>query len=273
MSDTFIVADVDSPASAAMVSPSALAWRAVIGGALAAVAVTVILVTLGSGIGLSVASPYPNAGASAATLGTAAVIWLVVTQWIASAVGGYLTGRLRTTWTGVHSHEVFFRDTAHGFLAWALATVIGAFVLTTAVSGAIATGVHAGATATQGAGASVAGNGYYVDSLFRSDHPVPALAGTDYRAEAGRILATDLAGGEVSAPDRNYLAQLVAAGTGLSQADAQKRVDEVIDRVKAAANTARKTAASLSIVTALSMLIGAFIAAVAAVLGGRERDA
>jgi hypothetical protein len=129
------------------------------------------------------------------------------------------------------------------------------------------------------AAAQASGNDYYVDSLFRSDHPADTSA-ADVRGEAGRILAMGRRNGEVSAPDRSYLATLVAARTGLSPADARRRVDEVIAQAKAAeqklqdaADAARKTAARLSIVTALSMLIGAFIASVAAVLGGRERDA
>jgi hypothetical protein len=214
---------------------------------------------------------------------------LVITQWIASGMGGYLTGRLRTGWVGVHSHEVFFRDTAHGFLAWALATVVTAAVVASAASGVIATGSQAVATAASGAAsaatqgvpaATQGGNGYYVDSLFRTDHPDAGTSAADVRGEAGRILAMGLRNGEVSAPDRSYLATLVAARTGLAPADARKRVDDVVAQASAAehklqdaADAARKTAARLSIVTALSMLIGAFIASVAAAVGGRERDA
>ncbi len=182
-----VVVDGSGPGTAPGILPGPLAWRAVVGGALVAVAATLVLTTLGAGIGLGVASPYPNAGASASTLSVAAVVWLVVMQWIASGMGGYLTGRLRTKWVAVHTHEVFFRDTAHGFLAWALATVITAAVVASAASGAIGTGAHAVATATSGAAQAVgqaAGNGYYVDSLFRSDHPATDTSMADVRGEA-----------------------------------------------------------------------------------------
>jgi hypothetical protein len=107
---------------------SAVSWAAIIAGAVAATAATVILLVLGTGVGLSVVSPWYGAGASAATVGVSAVVWLVVVQWISSGLEGFLAGRLRTKWVGVHTHEVFFRDTAHGFLAWSLATVAGALV-------------------------------------------------------------------------------------------------------------------------------------------------
>jgi len=283
MSDMVVVVDGSSPVVSPGVQSAALAWRAVIGGALVAVAATLILAALGSGIGLSIASPFPGSGASAGTIGVAAVIWLVVTQWIASGMGGYLAGRLRTKWVGVHTHEVFFRDTAHGFLAWALATVITAVAIASIATGAVGAGTRAAATvasgAMQGAG-QAAGNGYYVDSLFRSDHPAADTSTADVRGEAGRILAMGLRNGDVSAADRGYLANLVAARTGLSPADARTRVDNVIGQAKAAeqkvedaADTARKNAARLSIVTALAMLIGAFIASVAGAVGGHERDA
>jgi hypothetical protein len=213
-------------------------------------------------------------------------IWFIVVQWVSAGIGGYLTGRLRTKWVGVHTHEVFFRDTAHGFLAWAVAAVLGAAILTSAVSSLLSGASHAAATVASGAteGASleaVQSNpfAYNVDSLFRSDHPSANPTEQDVRAEATRILAIDVKNGDVSASDRTYLSQLVAARTGLSQSDAEKRVDEVIAKTKAAdmkarqaADAARKAAATASIFTAVSMLIGAFIASAAAALGGRHRD-
>jgi hypothetical protein len=105
-------------------SASAVEWAAIVGGALAAVGISIILFTLGSGLGLSTISPWSFSNPSPTTFGMVAGVWLIVTQWIASAMGGYLTGRLRTKWVGIRTDEVFFRDTAHGFLAWALATVL-----------------------------------------------------------------------------------------------------------------------------------------------------
>ena len=116
---------------------SAVSWAAIIAGAVAATAATVILLVLGTGVGLSVVSPWYGAGASAATISVSAVVWLVVVQWISSGLGGFLAGRLRTKWVGVHTHEVFFRDTAHGFLAWSLATVAGALVFASVTASSV----------------------------------------------------------------------------------------------------------------------------------------
>jgi MFS family permease len=119
-------------------SASAVEWAAIVGGALAAVGVSIILFTLGSGLGLSTVSPWSWSNTSPTTFGMVAAIWLIITQWLASALGGYLTGRLRKKWVGIRTDEVVFRDTAHGFLAWALATVLMATFITLAAS-AVAT--------------------------------------------------------------------------------------------------------------------------------------
>jgi hypothetical protein len=274
---------------------SGVAWPAIIGGAFAAAALSLILLALGSGFGLASVSPWSNTGASATTFTVMTAIWLIVVQWLASGLGGYLTGRLRTKWVGLHTHEVFFRDTANGFLTWAVATVIGAAFLASAaasvVSGTatvvagVASGAAAGASqgvaeqASQSVGTIADPTAYFVDSLYRTDHPSANVSDGDVRAQSSRILLNGLRNGDVTAPDKTYLVLLVADRTGLSQADAAKRVDEVIAQAKAvevkarqAADTARKAGAYLSIFTALSMLVGAFIACVAAALGGQQRD-
>lgn len=280
-------------------SVSAVSWAPIIAGALAAASSTLILLLLGSGLGLSVISPWSTSGISATTFAVSAAIWVIVVQWLSSALGGYLTGRLRTKWVGVHDDEVFFRDTAHGFLAWALATILVAFILGSGLSSAVGGSVHAASTiasgAANGAGAGVAGQGgengatnvataYFVDALFRSASPATAGAQTPDSAaavtgEATRILLSSAATGQVSADDRSYLAQLVSARTGLSQADADARVNSVLQRIddaktkaKQAADTARKAGLTMSLIAALSLVVGAFIASVAALLGGSERD-
>lgn len=132
-------------------SASAVEWAAIVGGALAAVGVTIVLFTLGPGLGLASAPPWSFTSPSPTTFGTAAAIWLVVTQWLASAFGGYLTGRLRTKWVGIRTDEVLFRDTAHGFLAWALATFLMAALVTlgsAATAGVAAAGASSGTPAT-----------------------------------------------------------------------------------------------------------------------------
>ena len=276
---------------------SAVAWPAIIGGAFAAAAVSLLLLTLGSGIGLASVSPWSGAGVSATTFTVTAAIWLIVVQWLASAMGGYLTGRLRTKWVDMHTHEVFFRDTAHGFLTWAVASVIGAALLGSAVSSIVSGGAHmaAGLTSgvaqgasqvaaqslTQSSGDFLGSASYYIDTLFRSDHPSASASASsgEVRGEAGRILAMGLRNGEVPAADKTYLAQLVAAHTGLSPADAQKRVDDVMAQAQAAevkvretADATRKAGSSLAFYTFFSMLVGAFIASAAAALGGSQRD-
>ena len=187
---------------------------------------------------------------------------------LASTIGGYIAGRLRTKWVGVHTHEVFFRDTAHGFLAWGLATVVSAAFLAAAASN-IAGGASSGLSPTAGGPMD-----YYVDALLRSN-PTASPNTTDLRAtrtEIARILTSGLRGGDVPAPDRTYVAQVVAARTGLSQADADKRVSDVINQAKAALDNARKAAAKLSLWLTASLLIGAFAASLAATEGGYVRD-
>lgn len=282
-------------------SRSGVTWSAIFAGAAVAAAISLILVVLGSALGLASISPWEGRGASAATFSIGAAIWLIVTQWIASGLGGYLTGRLRVRWVGVHTHEVFFRDTAHGFLAWAVATLAGVAMLALAASLAASVGTHAAATVASGAAQGVAQRsdmrsvpgldapaGYFTDMLFRSENTPPANAtppatGTmpstrDSHAEASLILFRNI-GGDMSADDKAYLARLVAAQTGMSPDEAAKRVDTVNAQIKAAqvkaketADKARKTAATASLFAFLSLLIGAFIACVAAAFGGNQRD-
>jgi hypothetical protein len=267
-------------------SASAVSWTAVLAGAVVAASISLLLVVLGSGLGFASASPWSHEGASATTLSVMTLAWLIIVQWVASGLGGYITGRLRTKWVGVHTHEVFFRDTAHGFVTWAVATVIVAVVVasaaTTAVSGVTraASSVASGVTtigANAAASGAASGNGYEIDSLFRSTNANPV--NDQSRSEALRILARGITQGEVPAADRDYLVELVAARAGIPKEEAQQRVDSAITQLKAAevkareaADAARKAAASVSIFTALSMLIGAFIACVAAAIGGGQRD-
>lgn len=273
-----IIAGNDSPFSA-------VSWAAISSGALTAIATAVVLVSLAAGLGLTTISAWPHAGASATTFTIGTGIGLIVVQWISSGVGGYITGRLRTKWVGVHTHEVFFRDTAHGFLTWALATVVGTIFLASAASSVVGSGIHAATTLAGGAaeGAAQAATSsvspYDVDNLFRSDKPEPTASAQDVAVQASRILANGVSSGDVPAADRTYLAQLVSARTGLPQADAEKRVDDTIARVKAAeikarqaADAARKAAAEFAIFTALALVIGAFIASAAAAYGGTLRD-
>jgi hypothetical protein len=276
---------------------SAVSWPAIIAGALVASSLSLALLMLGAGLGLVSVSPWSNNNVSVTTFGILAAAWFIAVQLFTSGVGGYLAGRLRTRWVSVHTDEVFFRDTAHGLLVWAVGAVISALLLTSAAS-SIASGVaHAGGAAMQAAGsaasgpasqlASQAGAGnsgaYFTDMLFRTDHPAVSDNPAASQAEVGRILATDAASGDMPAADKTYVAQVVAARTGLSQADAEKRVADVesqakaakgkaIETAKTAADAARKTGIYVALWAFISLLIGAFSASYMATLGGRIRD-
>lgn len=268
----------EAPGIATEASVSAVSWQAILGGAAADASITIVLVLLGLGLGFAAISPWPNAGATAATFSLVGGIWLIVVQWLSSGIGGFVTGRLRTKWVNVHTHEVFFRDTAHGFLTWAVAALFGAFVMASAVSSAVGTATRAAGTAVSGS-AQAAARAYDVDMLYRGEKPELAASDQQTQMETTRILARGMANGGVSDADKAYLVDQVAARTGLSHDDAQKRVDDVIAQEKAAetkarevADAARKSASAVSIFTALSMLIGAFIASAAAAYGGSLRD-
>jgi hypothetical protein len=250
---------------------SGVTCSAITAGAFATAALSLILLALGAGMGLSAISPWSNAGLSATGVGMAAIVWLIVVQIIASAIGGYLTGRLRVKWVAVHTHEVFFRDTAHGFLVWAVGLVISA-VFFAALTAAMATGAARGTAGYSGEGAVATGNGYFVDSLFRTDHPATDQNDASVRAEAGVILVHALRESDLSAQDKTYLGQLVAARTGLTQADAEQRVTDTVAAARQAADTARKAVAHMLYWLFVALLIGAFCASFAATIGGRQRD-
>lgn len=254
--------------STAVDESPAVSWGAVVAGAVAAAALTLVLLAFGAGMGFSSVSPWGNSGVSASTFQISTGIYLIVVAMLASTIGGFIAGRLRTKWVGVHTHEVFFRDTAHGFLAWGLATVVSAAFLAAAASN-IAGGISSGLAPTAGGPMD-----YYVDVLLRAN-PTANQNTTDLRAtrtEIARILTSGFRGGDVSAPDRTYVAQVVAARTGLNQADADKRVSDVINQAKTALDNARKAAAKLSLWLTASLLIGAFAASLAATEGGYVRD-
>jgi hypothetical protein len=267
--------------STAVKDQSAVSWAAVIAGGVTAAALTLVLLAFGAGMGFSAVSPWPNSGVSATTFKIATGLYLIVVAMLSSTVGGYIAGRLRTKWTGLHSEEVLFRDTAHGFLAWGTATVFGVAALASAatfiVGGATAGAVQAaGQSAAQSAGGP---NAYYVDMLFRPQPGQPTPAGQTaadsgtVRGEITRILSRGLReGGELPAADRTYLAQVVVMRTGISQPDAEKRVSEVIAQARSTADEARRAAAKLSLWLTAAMLIGAFSASLAAIEGGQLRD-
>jgi hypothetical protein len=265
---------------------SGVSWVSIAAGAVTACAVSLALLALGAGLGLSAVSPWSDSGVSASTFKNGSGIYLVLVAVISSAIGGYLAARLRTKWTGIHTNEAFFRDTAHGFIAWAFATLLSASVL-----GAAATHVVGGAASGLGAAAGQAAQNVnpsqiYVDRLFRLDMPVapaaPAPGGNPGSNASGNnavqaeVLRLWTAGfrdnAELSAADRAYVARLVAAQTGMNQADAERRVNDVIVEAKAAADATRKGGAKLAFWMTAALFFGAFAASLAAVEGGQLRD-
>jgi hypothetical protein len=309
----------------------AVSWGAIFAGAAGAAALSLILLILGTGLGLSSVSPWAGNGISAETFGVSTIVWITFTQLAASGMGGYLAGRLRTRWTSVQADEVYFRDTAHGFLAWAVASLVTAAALTSAVGAIVSGGAQVGASVAGGAvataGVAAAGGaaamgknagdasgspaamGYWVDTLFRKDAaaaaaptsvqgtasagvtaPTPAAAdGTaagaspNTLAEVSRIFVNSARTGTLPPADARYAGQLVAQRTGLSQQDAEKRVNDTFASLQAkakeaeiaamdAAEKARKASAYAALWLFVSLLAGAFMASLMATFGGRQRD-
>jgi hypothetical protein len=260
---------------------SAVSWAAIFAGAATAAAISLIMLVLGTGLGLSAVSPWSQRGIEAGTFGVSTILWISFTALVASGLGGYLAGRLRTKWAAVHTDEVYFRDTAHGFLAWAIATLVTAGMLTSAVgtvvsagASAASTGVAAAAAGAGATGAAAARQGasgapdrsltspYLLDSLFRApagapNQPSPtqtsAGEGADgangpsgTKGEVARIFANSIRTGQLPPEDVRYAGQLVAQRTGMSQQDAEKRVADTYNAAQAKlrdAETAAKDAA------------------------------
>lgn len=290
---------------AAIASP--VSWGAIFAGAVAAAGLSIILLFVGAGLGLSAASPWSRGGAGVAAIGIWAILWLSLTQILASWLGGYLAGRLRRKWVRVHDHEVTFRDTAHGFVAWALATVVTALISSSVVGSVVTGGVQAasnvaGTAATAavagavsgGAAATHSGNGamngsmdYFSDMLLRSTAGA-APANTrpldpNERAEVTRILGNAVRQGGLSGDDSRYLGQLVFQHTGLPPDQATQRVNSTFsalqerlrgaeNQAKQAADKARRDTAYTALWFAIVLFMGAFVASLSATFGGRTRD-
>jgi hypothetical protein len=250
-------------------SSSGLSWAAIIAGAVVAAALSLIMLALGAGFGLSLVSPWSNAGAAVSTVGTIAIIWLIATQVISSGLGGYLAGRLRTRWLSVHNDEVHFRDTAQGLVMWAVGVVITVSLLTTAAA-SMAGGMARHDESKNAAALTPDANSYFVDRLLRPEHPGGVDRDLAQQAEVGRLFTHVL---ETStASDTNYLGQLVAAKTGLSANDAARRVDETVNEARQAEVRLQQATAHLLLWIFIALLAGAFCASYSATVGGRQRD-
>ncbi|MFO6298719.1 hypothetical protein [Rahnella selenatireducens] len=296
-------------------SSSAVSWGAIFAGAAAAASLALILLMLGAGLGLTSVSPWENHGLDAGTVGIAAIAWLTFTQIVASGMGGYLSGRLRTKWVDTHTDEVYFRDTAHGFLAWAVAALISAVLLTSTLGTLVGGGakivgnVASGAASLANKSSAIPGSSmdYFVNTMFRANNPaIPANGAADpasstvapapatpsashesvspaQLAEVTGIFANSITSGALPQDDRQYVARLIAQNTGISQQEAEQKVQSTYDKAQAklkeakekaqqAADAARKTTSYLMLWTFISLLAGAFVASLCATFGGRQRD-
>lgn len=252
---------------------SAVSWGAIAAGAAAAAALSLVLLILGTGLGLGSVSPWSQNGITATTFGVSTILWVTLTQILASGMGGYLAGRLRTRWQATEQDEVYFRDTAHGFLSWAVASLATAALLASVIGSIVSGSVQAGASvagsavsaattaaATGGSDrtmAATAGDGgpvtYFVDSMFRRDSGAAAIGATPSSTPAGaqtslapvapnaasttevaRIFARSIRTNAMAPDDLRYVGQLVAERTGLPQAEADKRVSTAFTRAQAA---------------------------------------
>lgn len=325
MDDTTIVGDsvavVSAPAGGWGGAWSGISWSAAIAGAITAIAVSFIVIALGSGIGMAVVSPYSYSSPSATTMTVIGAVWLVFAQAVGYAVGGYVAGRARRVPTAMHTDEVKFRDGANGLVVWAIGVFVTAIVLVAAANKVenAAGNAAIGTLAVGTAGTSAVGQGpsvnYFTDTLLRSNPQNQANTGANagasatgnatggpaaatgapssatgngspgqtsaqpnnqQRGQINRLLVMSLGPNGISNDDRTYLAQLVAAQTGMSQNDAQQRVNTVLDQMKQdatrAADTARKAAAYVSFWTFMSLLFGAVCATLGGILGGDLRD-
>ena len=270
---------------------SAVSFSAIFAGALAMAASALVLAFIGVGMGFAIATPWSGAAAAATKFAASTAIALIIIEWLSAAIGGYVAGRMRVKWASVHDEQIFFEDTAHGFLAWSVATLFAAWLFAGAFASALSGGAHAlsAAASSPGHGAAnvatetaspLSGQvGYWTDELLRAPQGAAANASAgDARGEIERILHRDLTG-DIPQADRDYAAQLVSAKAGVDAAEAKKRVDTVVQQIAdakhsatALADSARKVAATTSLMTALALAIGAFIASAAAALGGWRRD-
>ena len=275
-----------------------LSWGAIIAGGLCAAAISFVLLTFGSAIGLSAVSPWPNTGLSATVALLIASLWAALAQVVGFASGGYVAGRVRNSWGSVVvAHERRFRDGMHGFIVWAVGLLVGAALVASAAGGLIRTGMQAGAALA----ASAAPADYAFDFLMRPAAaatmppaaPPPAATGTpqpqpmiwrlpnaqELQPSIVRIFADALQAGTLPPRDRAYLASLVSMRTGMAPADAEKRVDEAFQeakdaelKVRAAADKARKASLLAAFLAAATLAIGCAAACAGAVAGGRHRD-
>jgi hypothetical protein len=268
-------------------------WSAVFAGAVAASAISFVLLTAGTAIGLSLLSPDP-AHSYGKAAGSLAAFWALAVPILAFLIGGYIAGRMRGGWDGADADEVQFRDGIHGLLVWAVSIVIGGIIAALAATSAAHIGIEAGKAALPDRGTIVAAA---VDTMFRpqvaaaqvqtsperspgaptgATSPARPAASpstpAEARSEIARALTVAVSDGKLNGSEKAYLAQIVSAQTGLPPADAEKRVDEAYAQAVSAVDKARKASVVAALATATALLLGLAAAWYAAQHGGRHRD-
>ncbi len=272
--------------------PAYVEWGAIFAGAVLAAALSFVFLTFGAAIGLSAASPWPNSGASVKFLAGLAVFWTMVQQIGAFMAGGYIAGRMRSRWNETTQHEVEFRDGLHGGLVWAVGLVIGVAILMASAGAVARTGIETAGKAAAITASTTDPTDVLLDAMLRPANvaqatpqnappagtpaarprPPGAVGPDDSRAEMSRLIASSLVNGSMSAPDRTYLAQIVAQRTGVTQPEAEKRVNEAFTAAREAADKARRATILTGFVTAASLVISFGAAWWAALKGGQHRD-
>lgn len=245
-------------------------WSAIIAGTVVAMAVTFVLLTFGSAVGLSAVSPWTSTRGSITAVSFGAAFWLILVNIWAFGLGGYLAGRMRHRHSGASESEVHFRDGTHGAVVWATAVTLGAVVAAMAATSLARGGLDAAAAAARASGADPVG--IAADTLLRTSATGPNARSDDVRTEVTNLLARSAGRGEIAAADRTYLANVVAARSGIPPAEAEKRVNDTIAQMKTAADRARKTAIVVGFITAATLLLGAVAAWWGATTGGQHRD-
>ena len=285
---------VQVAAEPARAGSSYVEWGAVIAGAVAATAISFILLTAGAAVGLSVVSPYPGQSNGSLVLYLAA-FWSIFTPILALLIGGYIAGRMRSPWGDATANEVQFRDGVHGLLVWSVSIMAGALLAFMAATTAAQSGVQLTAAALNDRDTTIAPavNSMLNSMVVAQAEPISPASSTtraatptttpaaarpageataETRGFVTRTLAVGVANGGLSELQRQMLAQIVSDRTGLSQAEAQKRVDQSYAEAVRAVDTARKAAVLAGLVTASALLVGLLAAWFAAQGGGNHRD-
>lgn len=279
---------VSTPVAVGSDENSYVDWPAIFAGTVVASAISLVLLTFGSAIGLSLTSAYEGSGISAAGFAIAAALWLVWVQVSGFFAGGYLIGRMRRRKYDATEEESDIRDGSHGLAMWGLGVLLGAIVTFSGITAAVSTATTAASNVAAGATAAAVGSAdeiadrgeLIVDRLLRGGPAAPEGASVaDQRGEVSRILLSSAVSGTLDPTDRQYLVGTVAARAGIPPEEAQQRVDQIYAQAqeleaqaRAAADRARKIAVIGSFMTAASLLIGGVGAYFGAVLGGNHRD-